>query len=309
MKTLDTFNSLIELMDYFRTDEKCEQWLAEQRTPACPYCGSVHIKMLKGATKRTKCYDCNSQFGVKVGTIFHKSPISLRKWFVAIYLVTAHKKGISSYQLGRDIKVTQKTAWFMLQRIRECFNVELPEPVQGIVEVDETYVGGDNKNKSNSKRKELHKNGAQTGANHKTPVLGVLERSGDVKAVVLDKAMGKTIKPILNELISEKAVVVTDGFGAYSGINKSFAGHFIVSHDKSEYAKGIYHTNTVEGFWSLLKRMIIGIYHAVSPKHLQRYVNEMAFRYNTREEKEGDRFRQFMGSIERRITYVELIAA
>jgi len=296
--------SIIDLVKAFPTEQSCIDYLEAIRWNEIiisPFDATSKVYKCKG--NKYRCKNTNKYFNVKTGTIFDNSKLELQKWFFAIWIVTAHKKGISSLQLSRDLDITQKSAWFMLQRIRNCFGIDI-EKGDGIVEIDETYVGGDNKNKSNSKRAELHANGAQTGGKHKTPVIGILEREKGVKAVVIPKgsANGKNIKPIIANNVPASSEIVTDGFGAYAGLNN----HTIVNHAKGEYAKGIYHTNTIEGFWSLLKRGIYGIYHQVSHKHLQKYVNEFAYRYNSRNATDNSRFNDLLSNIENRLTYKEL---
>lgn len=304
----ENIKSIIDLVKAFPTEQSCINHLEITR-----WNGNI-ISPFDSASKVYRCkdnkYQCKNTgkyFNVKTGSMFDNSKIDLQRWFMAIWLVTSHKKGISSLQLHRDINVTQKTAWFMLQRIRNCFGMTTDDKMNGTIEVDETFIGGDNKNKSNSKRKELHAKGNQTGGNHMKPVLGILERDGNVKGIVIDKAIGKEIKPHLYDNIANTATVVTDGFGGYSGINKSFSAHQIVYHNKSQYVNGIYHTNSVEGFWSLLKRGIYGIYHSVSPKHLQKYVDEFSYRYNTRKTTECDRFNNLLSNMNNKLTYKTLI--
>jgi len=284
-KDLRDFDSLFQLLDHFTTEEICEEHLAVIRwngEPTCPYCESTRVNSLKGATKRYKCYGCRKQFGVKVGTIFHKSPISLRKWFVAIYIITAHKKGISSCQLAKDLKITQKSAWFVLQRIRETYNVKA-EKFNTTVEIDETYIGGKETNKHQNKK------AANPYTGTKIPVLGILERDGKVYAVPVKNKSSKQLLPIMVDTVEAGTTVYTDEWKAYTPLAKNF-DHSFVCHKANQYVSGSVHTNGIENFWSLLKRGIDGIYHQVSEQHLHRYVNEFTFRFNNRDLSEGSKF-------------------
>jgi transposase-like protein len=302
------FNSLLQVLDYFKEEKTCISYLAQSRwadAPSCPHCGNVGAYITNRGYK-CKAKECGKKFTVTTGTIFENTKISLRTWFAAMYLCTAHKKGISSLQLSRDLNITQKTAWFVLHRIREMLNANQTEKLTGTVEVDETYVGGKTRNK-HAKKRELD-NAKGTGSVNKTPVVAMLQRDGRIVTVVSPIANGDTIKPFIYANVEKGATVYTDGFGAYKGLDKHYT-HEVVRHDAGEYVRenGI-HTNSIEGFWSQLKRGIIGIYHNVSPKHLHRYCHEFGYRYNTRKVTDVTRFEDAIKNVNVRLTYAKLIA-
>ena len=305
-KDLRDFDSLFELLDYFTTEEICQEYLAVLRwsgVTTCPYCDSDRVNELKGTTKRYKCYGCRKQFSVKVGTIFHNSKISLRKWFVAVYLVTAHKKGISSHQLARDLKITQKSAWFVLQRIREVYK-PTNEIFSNEIEIDETYIGGKERNKHIKNRTP---NTQGRSIKTKKPVLGILERNGKVYAIPVKNTKGSTILPIMRDKVEFGSNVYTDEYRPYRQLSNDF-NHSFVKHSASEYVSGTVHTNSIENFWSHLKRGIYGIYHHVSDKHLEKYVNEFTFRYNNRGLSEGSKFDiAIANGVDKRLDYKTLI--
>jgi len=247
--------------------------------PICPYCKSERNTPCKGE-QRYHCNSCNTTFSVTVQTIFHKTKIDLQRWFVAISLVLNAKKGISARQLARDIDVNKNTAWYMLMRIRRAM-IEHGNLLQGIVEVDETYVGGKYKNKHNDKKP---KGGGGQGRNttDKTAVFGVLERNGKVKAQIVKDVTKGTLQRLIHAYVEKGSQVMSDEWRSYNGLSAKFK-HDIVSHGAGQYVNGTAHTNTLEGFWSLLKRGIVGQYHQVSKKHLNKYINEFCFRYNYRD--------------------------
>ncbi|HXD92777.1 MAG TPA: IS1595 family transposase [Bacteroidia bacterium] len=301
------FKSLLQVLDYFKEETTCVKYLAVQRwgeTPCCPHCGNVGAYVTNRGFK-CKAKECGKKFTVTTASIFENTKISLRYWFATIYLVTAHKKGISSLQLSRDLEITQKTAWFLLHRVRAMLANNAPAMLDGTVEVDETYVGGKSKNKHVSKR---IPNSQGRSGNGKTAVVGLLERNGFVKTFVIDNTEANTLQPIMLANVNPTATVVTDAYRSYNGLNVVY-NHITVKHTENNYITvGEDHTNNIEGFWSLLKRGIIGIYHNVSPKHLHRYCNEFGFRYNSRKITDVTRFENAFSCVNIRLTYANLIA-
>lgn len=305
---LQKFNSLHALYDYFTDEQICREYLELFRWPekiTCPYKNCGHDKVNKYSNGKTyKCAKCRKQFSVKVGTIFHDSKIPLAKWYAAIYLITSHKKGISSIQLAKDIEVTQKTAWYMNHRVRHSLGWDIPEEkLTGIVEADEHFVGGKEGNKHKSKRTE----GTQgRSVQTKIPVAGLVQRGGDVRAKQVEDTSGKTLRKFVYENVERGSKLHTDEWWGYRGLEKLF-GHSFIKHNDKEYVRGDVHTNTMEGFWSLLSRGVMGIYHSWSNKHLQKYLDEFVFRYNTRSLTEGDRFNLMLSGLANHLPYSKLI--
>lgn len=304
---LPEFESLVEMLKRFPTEQSCIDYLTKVRwhnNTFCPYCGSTKVYHFKD--QRThKCGDCKQKFSIKIGTIFEDTKISLQKWFIAIYLITAHKKGISSVQLGKDIGVTQKTAWFMNHRLREATKTKaFNAPLKHSVEVDETYIGGKEKNKHADKRTP---NTQGRSTKTKTTAVVILERNGELRAFHTPNTSSKTIHNLIGANVALGSKVMTDEYRAYQGLDTYYL-HSSVNHFGGQYVIGDAHTNTAEGFFSLLKRGIIGIYHFTSKKHLQRYLNEFSFRYNLRGEANGMGFTSLLCNCNRRLTYKELIA-
>jgi transposase-like protein len=275
-KRLPTFTQdmdLPTLIADYGSEEKCRAYLEELRWPdgvTCPRCGSKRISRIKARGQ----FDCDAdryQFSVTSGTVLQDSHLPLWKWFLAAYVIGESKKGMSANQLKRMLGTSYKTAWYLSHRIRSAMHDENPEPLSGIVEADETYVG----------RNQRGGHGRQTGPN-RTVVLGAVERKGRVRLRVTDRPSGPRIHAFLDENVEDADALFTDEWWAYRTALKG-TPHGTVGHRKMQWVQGDVHTQTIESVWSLLKRSIIGSYHHLSVKHLDAYLDEMAFRYNNRE--------------------------
>jgi len=298
------FKSILDLIKAFPNEQTCIDHLETLRwngNVVSPFDTTSKVYKCKG--NKYRCKNTGKYFNVKTDTLFDNTKIELQKWFLAIWIVTSHKKGISSLQLGRDLNITQKSAWFMLQRIRNCFGIENNNELDNEVEADETYVGGKEINKHANKKTE-----GNTGRSikSKTPVVGTVERNGKLNANVVKNTSSATLTKEVVANVKKTAFLYTDEYLGYRGVSRIY-DHSVVKHNRNQYVNGRVHTNTIEGFWSLLKRGIFGIYHFTSKKHLQMYVDEFVFRYNTRDTTEANRFNLLLANSNNRLTYKELI--
>jgi transposase-like protein len=299
--------TLLEAIRYFSDLDVATEFVARLRWPdgpVCPKCGLVDPKHYYLKTRRLwKCRSCKKQFSVKVGTIFEDSPVGLDKWLPAMWMLVNCKNGISSYELARDLGVTQKTAWFMLHRIRLATQAGTFEKLSGEVEADETFIGGKARNMHKGKRAEKI---TGRGSSGKVAVMGLLERHGEVRTKIVPDTKTRTLQVEVRENVEPGSEVHTDALKSYRGLDAEYV-HNVVDHAE-RYVDGHVHTNGLENFWSLLKRGIKGTYVSVEPYHLFRYLDEQAFRFNERDGKDADRFSKTLGSVAgRRLTYDELI--
>ena len=307
MDTRSIPETMVEAVRTFANPEVAHDFFVGIRWPngvACPLnCGSVAVAYMP-KRHRWYCRDCKGQFTVKRGTIFEDSPIGFDKWLPAIWLVASNRNGVSSCEIARALQVTQKTAWFMLHRIREAMkNESFEAPLAGPVEADETYVGGKVRH-GRPGRTGIKAKGPQAG---KTVVMGILERKGKVRAFVVPSTRRMTLQENVREHVEPGATLYTDALASYTGLRDDYV-HFVINH-AVEYVRGHVHTNSIESFWSVFKRTIKGTYIAPRPQHLQRYVEEQVFRFNERENEDGPRFASALEGVEgKRLTYKALVA-
>lgn len=302
------FNSILELIQTFSSEQVCIEYLEQMRWGGIvesPFDSAS--KVYKCSKNRYKCRNTGKYFNVKTGSMFENTKISLQKWFLAIWLLTSGKKGISSVQLAKDIGVTQKTAWFLSHRIRECFGIENNNELAGDVECDETFIGGKNRNRHRDKKVEYSKN---RNFPDKVPVVGMLQRGGKMNAYVVNDTKKASIQPFIYQyVISENTRLISDEWCGYKGLGTSYF-HLVVDHSKKEYVnsedKSI-HTNTIEGCWKILKNSVSGIYNFVSKKHLQKYVNEFIYKFNLRYISSNEKFTYLLKKCTVRTKYEDLI--
>jgi len=310
MSTVDvTPKTLLEVVNHFSDERTAWNYMRNRRWPnmvTCPRCGSLRVHLIE-SRMIWRCNGCTRQFSVKVGTIFEDSPLSLTKWIPAMWLIANAKNGISSYEVHRALGVTQKTAWFMLHRIRLAMQEGTIEKLGGKngtpVEADETYIGGKARNMHHTTKKARGINSNPMSG--KSAVLGMLERGGKVVTFHIASTKATTMMPLVKAIVKTDSWFYTDANDAYVMSGDTFR-HDFVNH-AVEYVNGVVHTNGMENYWSLLKRTIKGTYVSVEPFHLHRYLDEQAFRLNLRKENDAYRFKAVASQVSgKRLTYKKL---
>lgn len=308
---MDTPQTLVEAITYFSDSERAHDFVKALRWPnavACPRqgCGSADVREIRGKRPRWFCRDCRREFTAKVNTIFEDSPIGFDKWLPAMWLLSSAKNGISSMEVHRALGVTQKTAWFMLHRIRLAMQDGHFEKLSGEVEADETYIGPKGPSMTRRGKFPKAKKGGRGPSFGKTTVMGIRERGGKVRAWVVRDNRRSTLLPKIFEHVMAGSTVYTDALGSYNDLRHDYV-HEVINHAE-KYVDGRVHTNSIENFWSVLKRTIGGTYICPRPKHLDRYLEEQIFRFNERENTDGPRFMKAVkGADSKRLTYRALI--
>ncbi len=306
------FKSLPQLLDYFKEESICIEYYENIRWKGNPICAHCGAKKPYKTNRGYKCSNnkCYKKFTVKVGTIFQNSKIPLRIWFASIFLATTHKKGISSVQLALDLGITQKTAWFVLHRIREMLKEKSSKMLgkNKVKEVDETYIGGIEANKHFKKKRSLkNRNLTNEGKPFvpKKTVLGIIERGGKVVLKHVPNAGLFNVRSFISKYVPKNSTIYSDDAPVYKHLRNNYT-HSSVKHFMQKYVKGDVHTNTIENFWSVLKRGLYGVYHQVSDKHLSRYLDEFSARFNNRKLSSHDKFLKFLENGESVLTYKKL---
>jgi transposase-like protein len=309
MKGPTIFKSVVDVLTKLNTDLGCRNYLkwmlwGGDRPPGCPRCGNVTTYHFKDG-KTHKCAACRQKFNLLTGTIFENTKLPLSKWIAGIWMASSYKRGISSYQVARNIGVTQKTAWFMMQRIRKLFEKMRPETLEGTCTADETYIGGKQKNKHMSRRV---KGQQGRGSSEKINVFGVMQVGGMVLSQAVADVKISTLQPIIRQHVAPGSTMMTDEWHGYNGLSSTYA-HQVCDHGSYQYVSDNgATTNPIENYWSHLKRAVIGTYYHLTRKHIARYLAEFDYKFNYRSMSDGDRFGLTLSKLyNTRLTYNQLI--
>ena len=307
MVNFNKFKSIISVINYFNEEDICKKALVDARwgdDVVCPFCGQHHCSTRKDG--KFRCNKCKRNFSCLKGTIFENTRLPLQKWFIAMYLISCHKKDVSSCQIMRDCEVMQKTAWFMLQKIRSLYGITDDIALDGEVEMDEMYLGGREANKHQDK----HIEGTQgRSTKTKTPIFGMQQRNGNVVAMKVEDTKGATLMPIVEQFVESGTTTYTDEANIYNKLTENGYIHQFVNHSQREYVRASdIHTNSIEGFWAHFKRVIFSTYHMVSKDYLQRYIDEQVYRWNTRKESASFRFEDMFKRAAKSFDYTDVLA-
>ena len=307
MINFNNFKSIISVINYFNDEDICKNALIEARwgdDVVCPFCGQHHCATRKDG--KFRCNKCKRNFSCLKGTIFENTKLPLQKWFIAMYLISSHKKGVSSCQIMRDCEVTQKTSWFILHKIRGLYGITDDVALDGEVEMDEMYLGGREANKHQDK----HVEGTQgRSTKTKTPIFGMQQRNGNVVAMKVEDTKGATLMPIVSQFVESGATTYTDEANIYNKLTENGYIHQFVNHSQREYVRASdIHTNSIEGFWAHFKRVIFSTYHMVSKDYLQRYIDEQVYRWNTRKESASFRFADMFKRAAKSFDYTDVLS-
>ena len=307
MINFNNFKSIISVINYFNDEDICKKALVEARwgdDVVCPFCGQHHCSTRKDG--KFRCNKCKRNFSCLKGTIFENTKLPLQKWFIAMYLISSHKKGVSSCQIMRDCEVTQKTSWFILHKIRGLYGITDDVALDGEVEMDEMYLGGREANKHQDK----HVEGTQgRSTKTKTPIFGMQQRNGNVVVMKVEDTKGATLMPIVEQFVETGTTTYTDEATIYNKLTENGYIHQFVNHSQREYVRASdIHTNSIEGFWAHFKRVIFSTYHMVSKDYLQRYIDEQVYRWNTRKESASFRFEDMFKRAAKSFDYTDVLS-
>lgn len=312
-----SFKTLTDLLDYFREESTCHDYLASviwpEGKPTCRFCNcqKIYITACRSKSRFRKgipdyqCSSCKKKFSVTAGTIFHGTKIPLRHWFGTMYLLHFHKKGVSSTTIAKHLGITQKSAWFMLHRIRQVCTEESTDKMTGVIQIDETFVGGKNKNRH--KDKKVKRTGKGRDWNDKIPVVGLIDETGYVRTIVTENTQQQTLHDIVFKNVEKGSTIVTDDYSSYYGLEFSYMKISVKHHVWYGEREKPFTTNSIEGYWAKIKRSMIGVYNYVDPKHLQRYCNEISFRNNAGKLNAEHALIHYLKNSQRRLSYEMLI--